>query len=171
MKAIRKVILAVVSTMDPLSAVLVSICTLSAFFNAVMRYAFNSPLRWSEELCVITLIWTVYTSLPLIERDNDHLHMTALFNALPGKVKTVLNVLRSLVTIAVVSWLCIGGINVVTRNYNLGVYTQVFNWPYWAIYIIIPVVFALIGLVRITDITIKKAETKKPQAEGGAESC
>jgi TRAP-type C4-dicarboxylate transport system permease small subunit len=155
MKLIKKCLSAVTSVTDGISMFFLCLCTATAVINTIMRYIFKNPLNWSEELCVISLIFIVFTSLPQLEKQNDHLCMTALYNALSPKIKKVLGVIRSILTIAVCAWLCKAGIDVAMRNFNMNIKTQVMDLPYGIIYMIIPASFVLIILVRMANITIR----------------
>jgi TRAP-type C4-dicarboxylate transport system permease small subunit len=129
------------------------------------------PINFSEELCVLTLIWMVFSALPLLEKNNAHLNMTALFNVLPKKVQTVLNVIRSFVTIVLSALLCYAGVVVVNRNFSLNTNTQVLDVSYGYVYLVIPAAFALILITRLADILIKNCEDNTDVADGGAGNC
>ena len=164
---ISKTITAITLTSDAISVIFLVICTVLAVLNTFMRYVLKMPIRFSEELCVISLIWMVFASLPLLERDNEHLNMTALYNVLSKKIQNVLNILRSLLTIAVAAWLFSAGIVVVIRNYSMNTNTQVLNLPYGLVYVMVPIAFALIVLVRLANISIKSKIDNSDVAEGG----
>jgi TRAP-type C4-dicarboxylate transport system permease small subunit len=134
------------------SVVSLALCVSVAVVNIFARYVFNHPFRWSEEFCVVTLIWMVYASLPLLEEDDEHLNMTAIYNFFPKKVKLIVNVLCSLTTAAVAALVAKASINVIVRNYALKINTQVFDWPYWVIYMAIPVAFIMIILTRLLNL-------------------
>jgi TRAP-type C4-dicarboxylate transport system permease small subunit len=173
MKAIMKFLNTLTTATDTLSMIFLCICTLTAFVNTVMRYIFLSPLRWSEELCVISLVFMVYFSLPRLEHQNEHLSMTALYNIFPPVLKKIVNTLRSLVTIGIVSWLGKAGIDVVRRNFVSETYTQVLDLPYGLIYAVIPLAFLVILIVRLLNITAKNPgevlrDNSNNKMEGGA---
>ena len=170
-KTIDKAISAIVLASDAIAVIFLVICTVTAFVNTVMRYVFKMPINFSEELCVISLIWLVFASLLLLERNNEHLNMTALYNVLPKKVQTVLNVIRSFLTIGLAAWLCSAGFTVVNRNFSLNTNTQVLDWPYGFVYLIIPVAFALVLIIRLADIPIKNSADNADVADGGSGKC
>lgn len=169
MKFIRKFISTITSVTDAISVFFLCVCTVTAFLNAVMRYVFKMPLHFSEELCVISLICIVFMSLPQLERNNDHLSMTALYNLFSPKLKTVMGVFRSIITIAISAWLAKAGIDVVLRNFSMNNKTQVLDWPYGIIYTVIPIAFVVIILIRLANITIKNDVESEEEAKGGAE--
>lgn len=171
MKFINKTLSAITSATDAISVFFLCICTLTAFFNTVMRYVFLMPLRFSEELCVISLICLVFLSLPQLERGNEHLSMTALYNTFSPKLKTAMGIFRSILTIGVLTLLCNAGVVVVRRNFSLNNKTQVLDWPYGLIYLVIPIAFALIILIRLANITIKNNNKSEIEEKGGAEKC
>ena len=154
-KRIQKIMDHLNKAVNGIAMISLSVCTLTAFVNTFARYILNHPFRWSEELCVLTLVWLVFCSLPYLEQENDHLNMTVLYNALPEKGRLVVNLLRSSITALLAGFLAKIGMDVVMRNYSLNINTQVFNWPYWIIYMIIPIVFILIIPTRLVNPTLK----------------
>lgn len=158
MKTFRKTVNCICMVTDSFSMIMLCICVASAFANTIFRYVFNAPIRWSEELCVITLIWMVYVSQPSLENSNNQLCMTAAYNAFPKKLKDIINVLRSVVTVFVSYIIVKTGWQLVQRNFDLNINTQVFDWPYGIIYFVIPLSFAIVIIVRLADIHAKNKE-------------
>ena len=58
--------------------------------QVVMRYAFNSPLSWSEELARHTMVWLAMLATALCARLGQHIALSDLI-PLPAKVKLVVN--------------------------------------------------------------------------------
>jgi len=170
-KAIDKVISTIVIASDVFAITSLVICTLTAFVNTVMRYIFKMPINFSEELCVLTLIFLVFSSLLRLERDNEHLNMTVLYNVFPEKVQDVVNVVRSIVTIVLSVCLSYAGFVVVNMNFINNTRSQVLDWPYGVVYLIIPVTFALIALIRLANVRIRNCGDNTEAVDGGSERC
>jgi C4-dicarboxylate transporter DctQ subunit len=143
MKKIRRFMDCTNKSANIIAAISLLMCVSSAIVNVIARYLFNRPFKWSEEFCVITLVWMVYCSLPHLEQNNENLNMTAFYNYLPRKVKEFVNILCSLTVVAISVVIVKASIAIVVRNYAMKINTQVFDWPYWIIYLVIPLSFAL----------------------------
>lgn len=51
--------------------------------QVVLRYVFNSPLTWSEELAVYIMVWMTFIGSVICMRDNEHIEVTILVDYLP----------------------------------------------------------------------------------------
>jgi TRAP-type C4-dicarboxylate transport system permease small subunit len=74
-------------------------CTM--FIQVIMRYIFNSPLTWPEELCRYMWIWTVFFSLSYTIYLRNMLRVDVLADILPQKVKLVLDILIQFLSLAI----------------------------------------------------------------------
>jgi len=151
LEKIRTTVKVIVEIFNSLGCVFLFICVGSITLNITMRNLFNSPVNWAEELSVLTLVLLVYSSIPKIECYNDHLCMNVLYRVLPKKIRVILDLFRSLFTIAVFGYLAYIGYTLVIRNFASGIKTQVLGVPYGYIYGILPIMFTLIAICRFVD--------------------
>ncbi len=73
----------------------------------VMRYLFNSPLQWSEELARFSYGWYCLFGIALVTKDKSHLTVGILVDRLSPRVQYLLNLaalVLMLVFFIVVSW-------------------------------------------------------------------
>ena len=80
--------------------------------QVLMRYAFNSPLIWSEELARFGMIWLTFIAAALATRKGQHIALIGIINPNP-RWRLILNVLTSvsvvvvLVVLGVQGWLMV----------------------------------------------------------------
>jgi len=91
-----------------------------------MRYIFNSPLKWSEELARFSYGWFCLFGIALVTKERAHLTISFITDKLPSKIQYVLNIfslLIMLVFFVLVSWstLELPKIQGNIRAYSLGV--------------------------------------------------
>lgn len=79
-----------------LTLFLLVIITIAA---VIMRYCFNMPLQWTEELSGLLMIWVVMFGAVVAERDNTHLSIPFLADALTQRRQRVLTLFVSLISI------------------------------------------------------------------------
>jgi len=66
-------------------AVLGTLCMLVILgMQVVMRYAFNTPLSWSEEVAMLLFSWVIVFSTATGVRQLSHARMSLLVDVLPG---------------------------------------------------------------------------------------
>ena len=65
----------------------------------IMRYCFHMPLQWTEEVSGLLMIWVVMFGAVVAERDNTHLSIPFLADALTPRGQRVLTLFVSLISI------------------------------------------------------------------------
>jgi TRAP-type C4-dicarboxylate transport system permease small subunit len=74
-------------------ASLVIMLTLTVF-QVVMRYVFNKPTSWSEEITLFTLVWFGYVAMAIGVRKDTHISLEFLYDHLGAKGKKILDIVR-----------------------------------------------------------------------------
>jgi len=91
-----------------------------------MRYVFNSPLKWSEELARFSYGWFCFFGIALVTYDRAHLTVSFLVDRLSRKIQYILDLLALLIMLIVfilVSWstILLPEVQGNMRAYSLGV--------------------------------------------------
>lgn len=137
-----------------LSAVLVASIVIVTFGQVILRYFFNAPQTWAEEVGRYLFVWiTLVGASVAVARDN-HIRLDALVNMLPKKAQSPIDIIRRLVEIGAIGILLYAGIMVTMRNLHGSFYTLP-DVPRWLFYVSVPVgaslmmLFALWNLWRV----------------------
>ena len=75
--------------LDALCVVCMALILLLVVLQVVMRYVFNSPLTWSEELAVYVMIWLTFIGSLICMRDKEHIEVTILVDHLPRPLQRI----------------------------------------------------------------------------------
>ena len=75
--------------MDGVSVLCMVLILLLVIAQVAMRYIFNSPLTWSEELAVFVLIWLTFIGSLICMRDKEHIEVTILVDHLPRTLQRI----------------------------------------------------------------------------------
>ncbi|TIP94973.1 MAG: TRAP transporter small permease subunit, partial [Mesorhizobium sp.] len=67
------------------------------FANVVLRYGFASGILGSVELSRFLFVWIVMLGAVACLRDDDHLQLTTMLEALPPRLRRIVTVLTSVV--------------------------------------------------------------------------
>jgi len=114
-----------------------------------MRYFFNPPIHWAEEVVTSLFVWTVFIGSAYAYRKHSHLGVDILVNILPGKVKNVVKAVMSVVELLVLIMLTIISSQYVyhlifSRSGKLKVVmTDLLRIPKWWTGIAVPIGFGL----------------------------
>lgn len=75
--------------MDGVSVLCMVLILLLVIAQVAMRYVFNSPLTWSEELAVFVMIWLTFIGSLICMRDKEHIEVTILVDHLPRTLQRI----------------------------------------------------------------------------------
>jgi len=78
------------------------------FGNVVLRYAFNSGITWSEEMSRFLFVWMVFLGAIAALKENAHLGMDIVVNALNRTWKKIFFVISN-ITVLYILWLVLDG--------------------------------------------------------------
>ena len=62
------------------------------FVQVILRYLFDSPLTWSEELARYLMIWCAFLGWVIASRNDTHLAMTFVVDKAPRRTRAVVRV-------------------------------------------------------------------------------
>jgi len=125
------------------------LCVIS---QVVLRYIFNNPLTWSEELARYLFIWCAFLGWLVASRRHSHLAMTFVVDRLPRSVQTVIGVLIQAATLWFAWLLGSRGLQLVRNNWDVENVAVPFNLG--VVYLIEPiaaVVIAIYACIALTE--------------------
>lgn len=81
------------------SAMLIIVVTIT-ILQIVMRYAFNAPLIWSEELVRLMVVWITFIGASAVCYDGRHLNVEVFFKAAPPRLRAAMRLFNGVVSLA-----------------------------------------------------------------------
>ena len=112
---------------------------LVTFVGVIMRYLFNNPLVWQEEMQLALVIWVVFFGASATFRTGGHVAIEIIVDSMPGKVRRVVEILGYLITCVVLLYLLKSSMNLVLQMITTGRMTNILRVPYQFIYGAFPV--------------------------------
>lgn len=89
------------------TAVLMIFLTLLIGFNVISRFVLNSPIAWQYEATLVCLSWVVFVGMSITFRNDEHMRLTFVSNALPEKLQPIWIVIMDMLVLV---FLVYGGI-------------------------------------------------------------
>lgn len=86
---------------EHIAAAMVATMFVTFIYQVMMRYIFNAPAAWAEEICVIAWVWGVLWGTALITRGSDDIRIDLLRNAMPGRVRRRVDAVCGLILVLV----------------------------------------------------------------------
>ena len=68
---------------EAIAGVCVMIMCAMVFLHVVLRYVFNEPLSWSDEIAQYMMLWSVYLSVSWAVRERAHIPGNELHQSVP----------------------------------------------------------------------------------------
>ncbi|MBP1696482.1 MAG: TRAP-type C4-dicarboxylate transporter small and large permease [Deltaproteobacteria bacterium] len=75
--------------------------TILLLVNVFLRYLFSRPFPWAEEISVLLIVWVVFLGAGLVQKKDEHVAVTYLFDLFPIKWKTMTLIFGNLCICAV----------------------------------------------------------------------
>lgn len=125
-----------------------TICVIFVNLNVIMRYFFNRPLQWCDEIVTSLFVWTVFIGSAYAHRKHAHLGVDILVNLFPPvmrkKIRLFFDILQILVLgmITYISAQYVSSLIFVRGRYKLAL-TDMLRLPKWWTGIAVPIGFGL----------------------------
>lgn len=121
--------------------------SINTIAGVVSRYVFNSAIVYTDELNVIFIVIVTYAGLSYAARYGRHIRMSAIYDAMPDKVRKGLMVLMASVTSALMFFLSYYSYYYIVEVYESGRILPALGLPVFFIYLWVPVGFMMTGLL------------------------
>jgi C4-dicarboxylate transporter DctQ subunit len=155
---------------DWTAGLLVSVGLALIFIGVIMRYVFNSPLGWIEEISGYIIVWGILVGAVVALRDNHHIRVDMLYQFFPDHVKKWVDVFSNVVGLIFALFLFIFGIKGIFLDpysvYQMELTSIGEGVALWKVYVIMPVIGVLLTLrftVRIVRILKGLPETDQEE--------
>lgn len=88
------------------------------FFNAILRYFFDSGIAWSEEFARICFVYMIFLGIILVARDKGHLTVDILITNLPEKIKLIFSICTNLLILVSMAFIAYGAVLLMDLTYS-----------------------------------------------------
>ena len=132
-----------------------------AIVNALLRYFFDAPLTWGEEISRYAMVWGVLLGVALAYRKGQHVAITIVTDFLPPRVLLVLRVASHILALATAFVLFWSG-RILTASLGI-IFAPSSDIPMSWIFVAFPVCAALLAFEAIR-LLISDLRGKTPEA-------
>lgn len=149
---------------DAVAIVVFSGIFLCVIVQVVARYAFNSPLTWSEELARYLFIWCAFLGWIIASRRRSHLEMTFVVERLPAGAQRAIAIVIQLATLLFAWLLGSRGLRLVLNNWDVENVAVPFNLG--VVYLIEPIAALAIATYAVIALGEALRGRAPPPAHG-----
>lgn len=99
MKAFEKVCAFADLIATIITEIMIIFLTLLIGGNVFARFILNSPITWQYEATLVCMAWIVFIGMSITFRNDEHMRLTFVSNALPEKIRPVFIVILDMVVL------------------------------------------------------------------------
>lgn len=125
------------------ASVVLAILIVLTFAGVPFRYVFNKPFTWLEEVQLACMVWIVFAAAGAAFRAGNQVAIEMVVDMLPKKLQKVVEVLISVIVVAVLGYLLYQSFGYLEIFVRSGRSTPMLKIPYVFIYGIAPVSYVL----------------------------
>lgn len=104
MKAFEKFCAVIDKIASVVTVALMTFLTILIGYSVFMRFAFNNPVAWQYEVTLVCLAWVVFIGMSITFRQDEHMRLEFISNAMPEKVRNYWLALMDLITLGFLAW-------------------------------------------------------------------
>ena len=130
--------------------------------NIILRYFFNSPIRWSDEVILYSFIWLGFLTAAYALSRDTHVRFSLVTDKLPVKTQLVIKAVCDLLIIAGFAVLYPSAVKVI----DFLVKTPALKVPEKYFYYIVPIGYALFMIHSALNFGKRLGELKGLAADG-----
>lgn len=137
------------------------------FLQLLYRYLLSNPLLYAEEIARYAYIWATFIGLSLSTKTKEHIRIDFFVEKMPLKIKRLVNILMSFVTLALLVFLSYWGMRLV--DFNKVMLSPALRMPLYIVYISFPLgtTLASIRTIKIIFKDVLVLLNKKTTSEYG----
>ncbi len=129
-----------VSFAEIAAACAIGVIAVLVSYEVTLRYLFDAPTLWTQDLCIYLLLWAAFLGLAPAERAGEHIRIDLLLKRLPGSAQQGLHIATHLIVgcfFVLVAWT---GFEAVIQSYTYGRQSlSLFPVPMWIPQMCVPV--------------------------------
>jgi len=120
--------------------------TVNTIAAVISRYVFNSAITFTDELNMIFIVVVTFAGLSYAARNGRHIRMSAIYDAMPAKIRKALMIGMTSVTSAFMFFLSFYSYYYIVEVYESGRILPALGLPVFYIYLWVPIGFVVTGL-------------------------
>lgn len=97
MKKIDEFVLKIIKIIRLAASILMLVVTAVTVAQVIARYLFNNPIIWSEEFCMVTLIWFGFFCISTEVYRGGHMSIDVIYRIFPPKLQYICDILRNVI--------------------------------------------------------------------------
>jgi len=135
-----------------LAGIVILATSLAISYNVVLRYFFQSPVGWVNEVSEYALFFSTFLGAAWVLKQDGHVKIDILLMYLPERAKRWVNLINILLSVFICSLVVYYSFGLVVQEYITGIVTiGILIFKRWWMLSIIPISFAFMLLILLRN--------------------
>lgn len=131
---------------EAIMSLLLVAMTLTVFAEVVMRFVFNSGIKWAQELTLYLSAWFVLFGISYVLKVGGHIGVDALVRVFPRQTRRAITIVAVLLCLAYVGIIAGGAWVYLEKLFSIGIHLRDLGIPRWLATSILFIGLILFGL-------------------------
>jgi TRAP-type C4-dicarboxylate transport system permease small subunit len=131
---------------EVIMAVGIIMMAVNTIANVISRFVFNHSIIFAEELNSIFILLVTFAGIGYAARHGRHIRMSAIYDAMPYKVRKILMIIITAVTAGFMLFLSWYSVEYILNLYSKGRIYPALGIPIYISYLWVPVGFGVTGI-------------------------
>lgn len=119
-------------------------------YGVIVRYVFNQPIFWVDEISTYFLLWGILLGWSMAERAGKHISVSLLYDFLPRKMQFSISIFEKICSLLFSAFLSVASIFLWLHYYNNSQVSTNAQISLWIVYLIMPIA-SLLLLIRFLE--------------------
>jgi TRAP-type transport system small permease protein len=146
---VRTLVRAATRAVDTLAIASFTGMFLCVLAQVVLRYVFDRPLVWSDELARYLFVWCAFLGWIVAARRRSHLAIAVLADRCGPRGRALFALAASGAALIFAALLFAYGVQITARNFDIDTVALFFSFGF--VYVIVPIAAAAVGVYAIVD--------------------
>ncbi len=127
----------------------VILMAINTMAGAISRFVFNDAIIVTDELNMFFIVMITFAGISYAAREGRHIRMSAIYDALPVKIRKIFIIVISAITAFFMFFLCYYSVVYIVDIYESGRILPALEVPVYLVYLWVPVGFFVTGIQYI----------------------
>ena len=124
------------------------------FVQVIMRYVFNAPFIWQQEVQLSCFLWLSYLGAGAAFLSGSHVAVDIFVDSFPGRIQEILRMAAYILICIILIYFSLQCNKLLMQMAQMHKVTNILHMPYTVVYAVVPIGCILI-LVDYTIVTVR----------------
>ena len=150
---------------DGIAVVLFTLMLGLVLLQVLLRYVFNAPLVWTDEVAQYLFVWVSFMGWTMATRRRVHIGIGVIIDRLPPPGRRSLHALWCALQVVFAVVLLVVGIRITRANSDIQMVS--IDYAFWPVYAVVPIAAAFLIAYAVRDLAeiLTRGDIKATEAQ------